>query len=433
MADDETDMVTILAARTMALATARRPSVRSLPPRGWSFGANGVLTAFLLVLASTVAAAGPPGAGLADPPPLALTDEERAWLESHPVVTISAYANYPPAEFLDRQGRQIGLVADYIDIIEDRLGITFERRTYTQWDALLEAARNRDVDVVSLAAKTRDRTAYLVFSEPYVNLRAMMIANEQVDTGLSPADLRGRTVLCVSGYAVEEYLKDQARVHGFTVKPVPNTRAGLSEAAFDNRVVFVSDIAVASYFINLDGISNLHVVGSTEFTYRMGFGIRSDWPCCAMRSTRCWARFRWANARRSRIDGSTSSKGVVISPGRCSRRCWPASACCWRWRWACLPGTAPSNVRSISEPRRSSASSPSVARPKPSSPATVIGSRRSWLNEPPPCDARSRTPRMPRSCSPSTPVSSSTATRRCPKPDPTPCKRAEPRVSSWPT
>ena len=42
--------------------------------------------------------------------------------------------------------------------------------------------------------------------------------------------------------------------------------------------VFISDLAVASHYIEQEGISNLRVVGDSGFRYEMGFAIRKDWP-----------------------------------------------------------------------------------------------------------------------------------------------------------
>jgi PAS domain S-box-containing protein len=55
----------------------------------------------------------------------------------------------------------------------------------------------------------------------------------------------------------------------------------LRKVSFGMSDVFISDLAVASHFIQLEGITNLRVVGESGFVYHMGFATRNDWPMLA--------------------------------------------------------------------------------------------------------------------------------------------------------
>ena len=56
-----------------------------------------------------------------------LSAEERDWLRAHPVIRVVQDSGWPPVEFADPHGRPSGIVADYLTLIEARLGVTFER------------------------------------------------------------------------------------------------------------------------------------------------------------------------------------------------------------------------------------------------------------------------------------------------------------------
>ena len=60
---------------------------------------------------------------------LTLTDEERSWLAAHPDLRLGVDASWPPFEFRDPQGRYQGLAADYIALLEQRLGVSLLKRT----------------------------------------------------------------------------------------------------------------------------------------------------------------------------------------------------------------------------------------------------------------------------------------------------------------
>ena len=54
---------------------------------------------------------------------LTLTDEEHGWLADHPELRLGVDASWPPFEYRDEEGRYQGLAADYVRLIQDRLGI----------------------------------------------------------------------------------------------------------------------------------------------------------------------------------------------------------------------------------------------------------------------------------------------------------------------
>lgn len=205
-----------------------------------------------------------------------LSSEQQAWLDAHPDIRLGPYSNYAPAQFVDDQGVHRGIAADYTALVERMLGIGFTNVYTDTWQELLDKAKAREVDVIALAAETHDRLEYLSFTSPYLSLPAVIIARDSVDRRLTPRDLAGLRVCVVEGYAVQEYLKE--RYPEITLEPVPHTRIGLRRVSLGMSDAFISDLAVASHFIEEEAIANLRVVGESGFVYRMGFAVRNDWP-----------------------------------------------------------------------------------------------------------------------------------------------------------
>ena len=96
----------------------------------------------MLCLATTILVAMPliaAPASLSEPvgttrsSPVELTPAEWAWLEAHPEIRLAAYANYPPAQFIDEHGRHAGLAADYVHLIEQMLGIRGGKLVNGRW------------------------------------------------------------------------------------------------------------------------------------------------------------------------------------------------------------------------------------------------------------------------------------------------------------
>src|SRR5690606_36454507 len=62
-----------------------------------------------------------------------LSPYERFWLREHPQLRIAANTNWPPFEFVDEAGRFQGMVADYLELIQQRIGYQFQTVPMKTW------------------------------------------------------------------------------------------------------------------------------------------------------------------------------------------------------------------------------------------------------------------------------------------------------------
>ena len=69
------------------------------------------LLTVLLVLLLVCAAEKPAGAV---PAGLALSDAEKSWLARHPIIHVGVMQEWPPMNYLDRNGTVQGIGADYL-------------------------------------------------------------------------------------------------------------------------------------------------------------------------------------------------------------------------------------------------------------------------------------------------------------------------------
>lgn len=205
-----------------------------------------------------------------------LTKREQQWLDEHPVILAAADPDWPPVEFLDRDNRFSGMAADYIRLIEQRLGIRIEVLRHENWSQALQSARERKVALLTALARTPEREKYLSFTEPYLELPAFIIINDKVQGVSNLSDLSGQKVAVVKNYASHEYLE---RMHPeLDILPVADMESGLYAVSYGEIDAFIANVATASYYIEKLAIQNLRVAGETGFVYRIGIASRNDWP-----------------------------------------------------------------------------------------------------------------------------------------------------------
>ncbi|HET6420064.1 MAG TPA: PAS domain S-box protein [Geobacteraceae bacterium] len=204
-----------------------------------------------------------------------LTATERAWIKAHPVIRLAPDPDFPPVEFFDGNGGYNGITADYVALIEKKLGIHIEIVRLRDWDEIIDKAKSRQIDAY-VATKTPQRAEYMQFTKPFLEFPVVIIARKKVNAPLSLAKLQGMKVSAVSEYAAHNLIA--YNYPKLNLDLVPDVQTGLRKVSFGLSDAFVENLATASYYIEKEGITNLRIAGETEYFYRMGFCTRKDWP-----------------------------------------------------------------------------------------------------------------------------------------------------------
>lgn len=198
-----------------------------------------------------------------------LTPEEKAWISAHPVILCAPDPDFRPAEFIDNAGVHRGLVADFIDLVFDRVGLEKRIVRFKSWSEVLANAREEKIDLVTAASSTPQRREFLDFTNPFIELPAVIIVRQQVKTELTMAQLSGMKVAVVKHYASHDFLAK--RYPGVELDMVPDIQTGLRKVSFGMVDAMVANIATVSIAIEKGTIANLKVAGESGFTYRLSF------------------------------------------------------------------------------------------------------------------------------------------------------------------
>lgn len=205
-----------------------------------------------------------------------LTEAERAWLAKHPDIGLAVDTGWAPFEFVDDDGAYRGMAAEYIRLVEARLGIQLRIDTKRKWPEMVEAVKAHELDAFSLVVKTPKRDAYLNFTEPYISFPMVIVAldTEPYIDGI-PA-LRNLTVSVVESYASHELLVQNHP--DLKLRPAGSVREGLEAVSNGQAHAFIGNLAVASQVIRNAGITNLKISGQTPYRFELSMAVRKDWP-----------------------------------------------------------------------------------------------------------------------------------------------------------
>ncbi len=217
-------------------------------------------------------------ASAAAPPKVSLSPEERAWLKANPdKLQLWFNTDFPPIEYAADDGDFIGMGADVIALIEQRLGISFVKTASTDWNKHLAALENGTCAIAPTIVRTSERERYAFFTAPYATAPVVLITTQKVDGAIDFNTLPGRRMAVVSGYATERYLRELA-LDRFDIVPVASVAEGLRALSFGQVDVFAENQAVAAFHIRREGIADLRVAGSTDYSFAWSIGVSRRYP-----------------------------------------------------------------------------------------------------------------------------------------------------------
>lgn len=202
---------------------------------------------------------------------LGLTTEEKRWLDAHPVITATQDPYYPPFDMMLPDGTHTGYSADLLSHAGAVLGREFRIVPTASWNDGLALVSDGKIHCISSVVYTEDRARFVAFTQPFFVVHPVFLGRIGQKPVVGPGDLRGKRVLVTRGYAVVEHL--QKFFPGISLEYVDNDRLGMLRLAFGEADYAVTDFPVATYTLRQEGITNLRVMGQTNFEYALRFAV----------------------------------------------------------------------------------------------------------------------------------------------------------------
>jgi len=188
-------------------------------------------------------------------------------------VTVGGDRDYPPYEFLDKEGHPSGYNVELTRAIADVMGMKVEFRLGT-WSEMRAALQNGTVDVLQGMSYSEDRLAEVDFSLPHTIVNHAVFARKDSRNVNSLEDLEGKSVAVHRGGIMHDLLVKK----GFTGKLVlTDTPAdALRQTAAGTTDYAIVAIVPGMYIIRELKLTNLipvvHNVATQRYCYAVDKG-----------------------------------------------------------------------------------------------------------------------------------------------------------------
>ncbi|PVV05913.1 MAG: hypothetical protein B6D77_17300 [gamma proteobacterium symbiont of Ctena orbiculata] len=209
-----------------------------------------------------------------------LTPKEQSWIAQHPVIRVGVETQAKPISFMTADGDYRGLSADYLKLLERRLGLTFTVVTDSDWSGLLDQIQSHELDLIGTVSLSDERHQYMTFTLPYhVSPIKLYIRKDMHIGGLD--NLEGKRVAVEKDYWLHERLSIEHPSLQLLI--VENTRQALEAVQIGQADAYLGSQAVADLLIDEYRLNHLKAVspGESLSKTKLRMGVRKDWPILA--------------------------------------------------------------------------------------------------------------------------------------------------------
>ncbi|MBN2311546.1 MAG: transporter substrate-binding domain-containing protein, partial [Candidatus Hydrogenedentes bacterium] len=205
-----------------------------------------------------------------------LSEAELAWIQAHPDIRLGVDPEFAPFEFVDDDGVYQGMASEYVQLLNQRLGLNMQVVHQTSWVEAVELASAHELDVLPCVALTEARRGRFLFSEPYLSFYRVIVTREDGPLVTGLGGVSGLRVAVQKNTSHHGYVLAHLDAPPLLFDTAQRTLAAVSRGEAD---VAVGNVATVSYWIRKQGMANLRISAPVdEGVDHLRFAVRTDWP-----------------------------------------------------------------------------------------------------------------------------------------------------------
>ncbi|WP_295890759.1 transporter substrate-binding domain-containing protein [uncultured Vibrio sp.] len=206
---------------------------------------------------------------------LNLTPSELDWIKDNSVQKLAVDPNALPYEAFNLEDQYIGIIAEFVDIINTKTGLSIEPVLVDSWKETKTLIESEQVTLISAAVEND------TFSRTFKSSRALVsspiaIASKADTSGLLLVDLSGWKVgILEGGSNTQVLMRSYTNIDWIEID---NTTEGLELVDSGDIDAVLDTVHVLNYLINSGGYHELRIVGRSDYSVSPTFHVSQDAP-----------------------------------------------------------------------------------------------------------------------------------------------------------
>ncbi len=203
------------------------------------------------------------------------TAKEKAWIKKNRTIRFTGDPNWLPFEAFDNNGKYIGIVADLLDLIEERAGLQMHRIPTKNWNDSVKYLRSEKVDMLSETTDSPLRNKF-DFTDSFLTNPIVIVMQKNHRHVNSISAISDQKIALIKGYGyISKIEKQYPSISFYKVENIQDGLSGVSDGKYD---AMVCTMALGGYTITQMELNNISIVGETGFSTKLAFAVRRDYP-----------------------------------------------------------------------------------------------------------------------------------------------------------
>jgi len=203
------------------------------------------------------------------------SDKQMHYLENKKEIRLCVDPDWMPFEAI-KDGEHIGITADVINKFKKQLPIPITLIPTQDWMQSLLKGQKRECDIFSLAASTPDRTKYMDFTRPYIDLPVVLATKMDTIFVDNIAEVKDKKLGVVKGYVIAEQLRN--KMPDINIVDVASITDGLARVESGELYGYVDNLMVIANSIQKDFTGVLKISSRLDQNVKLAIASRNDQP-----------------------------------------------------------------------------------------------------------------------------------------------------------
>ena len=184
--------------------------------------------------------------------------------------------DWMPIEGIDRDGRHVGMAADFIQVMARRGGLTIQLVPAKTWDESYSLGQQRRCDMFSLLMDSPSRRSFLDFTTPYLVIPGVIATSSSVPFVADLEQVEGKRLGHMRGFAGVELLRLQHP--GIRLAEVDSYEEGVSKVQNGELYGFIGNMMSIGWVLQQNKIYDVKIAGRIGHDNLMSVATRNDEP-----------------------------------------------------------------------------------------------------------------------------------------------------------
>lgn len=205
-----------------------------------------------------------------------LSEDESQWVQTHLVVPICVDPDWLPYEAISSDGEHTGMAADYFELFSKATGLTFKLVQTDSWVQTKQFLIEGKCKLITLINQTEERTGYINFTDPYISSPVVIVTQDYEGYMDGLKSYGSQSLSMVKGYSYRDLIeRDFPRIQ---IKEYKTSDETLEAVSRGDVYGTIGSLFIVTERIQRLGLSNLKIVGPTEYRNELRVGVTKDEP-----------------------------------------------------------------------------------------------------------------------------------------------------------